>query len=198
MPISHIFLDLDDTLNKFTMQALMEVGCTVDRNDPFTSFNPAWKFNIIQAANALQHNTFFTPTSFWKSLQRDFWATLPRSSEFNILLGKALTLVDRKNISILTCPVEDPDCLAGKLEWIQYYLPAWLHRQYIMTPQKHLLAHCPGALLIDDCDKNIDLFRLHGGQAILVPRPWNSLHGINGEEYLRARFRELLTESHAA
>lgn len=194
MLITHIFLDLDDTLNCFTMQALIEIGCIIDRRDPFASFCPAWKFDIIKAANALQHNKFFNSTTFWQSFQRCFWANLPRSAEFDILLSSAEALVGRESISILTCPTENPDCLAGKLEWIHNFLPVWLHRQYNMTPQKHLLAYVPGALLIDDCEENINMFRLHGGQAILMPRPWNSLHGVHVKEYLRTRFDHYLSE----
>lgn len=188
MPITHIFLDLDDVLNQFTMQALMQVGCIVDQEDPFSSFDPAWGFDIIQAANALHPIGDFTLNSFWKLIKKDFWANCRKSSEFDLLLTESGTLVGRDHISICTTPIDDPECLAGKLEWIHRYLPKWLHRQYDMTPQKYLLAHVPGALLIDDSDDNVNAFRAIGGQAILVPRPWNSLHKRHTMDHLEEAF----------
>ena len=83
----------------------------------------------------------------------------------------------------MTTPVEDPESLAGKLEWIHKYFPEWMHRQYLMGPQKHLLAG-PGSLLIDDSEENVEKFRQHDGQAILVPRPWNSLNRANTMKHI--------------
>ncbi|KKM24784.1 hypothetical protein LCGC14_1601580, partial [marine sediment metagenome] len=113
MPIKEIFLDLDDVLNKFTMQALMEVGCVVNRSDPMSSFDPAWKFNIIKAANELNPCRIFIAKRFWRSFSKFFWASLPRSDEFDFLLEKSIELVGKDNITILSSPTEDPACVAG-------------------------------------------------------------------------------------
>lgn len=185
---TQIFLDLDDVLNKFTMQALTKVGCKVNPLDPFSSFDPAWKFDIIKAVNGLHpRRKQFTHESFWRLFERSFWANLPLSEEFDLLLTKSEALVGRKNVCILTCPVSNPDCTAGKVEWIYANLPVWLHRQFLIGPQKYLLAR-PQALLIDDSDENVDVFRRHNGQAFLLPRPWNSRHGNNAKQDLIGLF----------
>ena len=49
-------------------------------------------------------------------------------------------------------------------------------------------------LLIDDSDKNVDSFRKCGGHAVLVPRPWNSLHGFNALDHLTTAFYSLFGE----
>ena len=46
----------------------------------------------------------------------------------------------------------------------------------IFTGAKKFIAG-PGRWLIDDKDANVEAFRAAGGQAITVPRPWNSEHG---------------------
>ena len=48
---------------------------------------------------------------------------------------------------------------------------------FMIGTQKYLLAK-PDVVLIDDQHKNIDLFREHGGQAILFPQPWNENYAI--------------------
>ena len=63
-----------------------------------------------------------------------------------------------------------PSALAGKLEWIHAHFPSWMHRQYAITPRKHLFAR-PDALLIDDVEENILDFEAGGGHGVLVPRP---------------------------
>lgn len=186
---TRIFLDLDDVLNEFTMQALAHVGCLVDPTS-FDDFKPGWGFDIIKAANALHPTRVFTPASFWKCFSRKDWRDLPKSTEFEFLLQQSEALVGKENICILTTPILDPDCAAGKVEWIYNHCPKWLHRQYLIGPPKHFCAR-PDALLIDDSDANIKAFRAHGGQAILVARPWNSCHGFNAMVSLKKAFRSL-------
>jgi len=199
---TRIFLDLDDVLNQFTMQALAHVGCYVN-TESFDDFKPEWGFDIIKAANALHpcagrtlcptsYGLPFTLASFWSRFNRDDWANLPKSDEFDFLLDSCERLVGRENICILTTPILDPDCAAGKVEWIYKYCPKWLHRQYLIGPMKHMCAR-PDALLIDDSDKNVDKFRAEGGQAILVPRPWNKYHGWSSMRHLKDAF-EVLSE----
>ena len=49
------------------------------------------------------------------------------------------------------------------------------NNKFLIGFQKHFCAHS-GSLLIDDYDKNINDFRQAGGNAILVPRQWNSMY----------------------
>ena len=193
MKPTRIFLDLDDVLNCCTMAALKYVGCPVDPYD-YSVFNPAWGWNIVAAANALHPSRRqFTEATFWQSIKRDFWATVPPSCDIGLIRDCA-ELVGCDNVCILSSPTLDPDCLAGKLEWIHAHLPSWFRRQFLIGPRKHFCAR-PDALLIDDRDKNVEDFRAHGGQAILMPRPWNTRHdhpnpGAYVSRILRRLFRE--------
>ena len=191
---TRILLDMDDVLNRFTMQALAHVGCAVDPTS-FDDFNPAWGFDIIEAANALHPNKGlpFTLDSFWGWFSRRDWASWPKSDECNWLIDNCERLVGRENICILTSPVLNPSCAAGKIEWIYEFCPEWLHRQYLIGPMKHMCAR-PDALLIDDSDANVEAFQKHGGQAVLVPRPWNSGHKFNAMRYLRDAFKMLFEQ----
>jgi 5'(3')-deoxyribonucleotidase len=128
-----------------------------------------------------------TKSEFWDSITRDIWATIPQSEEFYLLLGYCENLVGQENICILTAPTIDPECVAGKLEFIHNHFPKWMHRQFLIGPRKQFCAH-PEALLIDDADKNVDQFRAWGGNAILVPRPWNSLHARNTVAHIHREF----------
>lgn len=172
MRIEQIHIDLDDVLNRCTMAALSHVGCPVDIYDEST-FDPEWGWDIVRAANVLHPSRKFTKESFWMHMDSRFWTNIPKSSECDELIDKCAKAVGRENVCILTTPISDPYCLAGKLEWIHKFTPPWMHRQYMMGVKKELCAK-PGSLLIDDRDLNVDRFREAGGSAILMPRPWNT------------------------
>jgi len=185
---TRIFLDLDDVCNTFTTYALMSVGCQIDAMS-FDGLDPLWGRDIVTSANALHRTRSFTTKSFWSSIGRSVWATVPESAEFASLLRWCEECVGTNNVCILSCPTLDPDCLAGKLEWIHAHFPKRFHRQYLIGPRKYFCAR-PDALLIDDSEENVDKFLEWGGQAILVPRPWNSLFRIrNTLGYLLREFR---------
>jgi len=172
LKISKIFLDLDDVLNEFTMTTLRRLGCDIE------VYDPVWGWDIVAAANSSHPLRNYTPMTFWESLGREHWATLPKSRMCHSLIEECADFVGTRNVHVLTSPTKDPDCLAGKLEWIHSNLPKWMHRQYLIGPDKSLCAS-PDALLIDDRDRNVRDFRRAGGQAVLVPRPWNSFHSIS-------------------
>jgi 5'(3')-deoxyribonucleotidase len=193
---TRIFLDLDDTCNLFTLHALQHVGCGVDPAEGYGQYGAKFGWDIVKAANELHPDHYyqeqdFTVQEFWNCFDRETWRNVPPSDELPMLLRNCVALVGRKNICILSAPVDSPGCLEGKLDWIHKYLPKWLHQQFFIGSQKYLLAR-PGALLIDDAEHNIKAFKEHGGQTLLVPRPWNSLHDVNTIEHLTEAFRKLL------
>ncbi len=187
MKINKILIDLDDTLNDFTMDALRYIGCPVNGPRDFGAFDPDWKFDIVKAANCLMpfltEGEKFTLTNFWNQFNWEFWANLQKSEEFVLILDSSIEAVGPDKVLICTTPICGPEiniwatteCLKGKYVWIENNLPEYLHRSFSMTPQKHFCA-TPETLLIDDSRKNVDDFRAAGGHAILVPRPWNSVH----------------------
>ena len=171
-------LDLDDTLNRLTMPVLASLGLDVDPMG-FQDYPLEAGYDIVKAANILAnpHNDPsiepWTVQTLWDSVPRSLWATVPKSDECDFILSVCEQMVGQDNILIATSPTKDPDCLAGKLEWIHTNLPKWLWRQFSITPRKHWLAK-PGIMLFDDCPDNVQLFRAEGGEAVLVSRPWNS------------------------
>lgn len=80
------------------------------------------------------------------------------------------------NVCLVTLPMPNSESWMGKVEWVNKHLSLYNKRLIISTASKSLFAG-PDTLLIDDKDENIKEFREAGGQGILVPRPWNKLHG---------------------
>jgi hypothetical protein len=167
-----ILLDIDGVCSRLIMHAMKHVGCSVDIfNDDHWPVKG--DYSVVNAARAL--GVELTPQKFWRSITRDVWASSPPYDTFESLLGRCEQIAGRDGVCFLSSPTIDPDCLAGKLEWIQRYAPRWMHRQFLIGPRKEFCAH-PNALLIDDSDDNCGKFVANGGHVIHVPRPWNSRH----------------------
>ena len=186
--ITRILLDLDDVLNQCTMWMMRCVGCDIDPMDN-DQFPVQVGYDIVAATNLIHPiKRDWTVSEFWDSIKRHHWATAPVSLECDWLLETCVDLVGEDEVFIVTSPTKDPDCLAGKLEWIHRKLPSYMHRQYAMTPRKHIGA-ASDTLLIDDYQTNCEDFGKRG-HALLVPRPWNPNHGLDTREYLEEFFRE--------
>lgn len=168
--IDTIYLDIDGVLNRFQLEALQEVGCQITDE---SEYPVECQWDIVGAAQRLGVDV--TEQEFWDAIPRCLWETSEKTSWAGMLIGRCRRVVGHRNMYLLTSPTLDPECAAGKLKWIQTFLPNWLHRQFLMGPVKHCCAR-PGALLIDDSDKNVNAFRSAGGEAFLFPRPWNSAH----------------------
>lgn len=181
--IKKILLDLDDVCNQLTMWLLRWMGCHVNPLD--NSQYPAEAgYDIVGACNLLHPDrNDWTAEEFWSSVPREAWATAPLSPEYPWILERCVDLVGQENVQLSTKPTRDPNCLAGKLEWIQSNLPAWMHNQYEITTRKDFGRH-EDTLLIDDSYGNIQAMVKAGGQGLLVPRPWNPLNWYNPRMYL--------------
>lgn len=155
-----IFVDLDGVIVDFVRGALQLHNTFVPMRD--VRWNFADQLGIPQR-------------DFWAPMGYDFWAGLPWTKEGPRILQR-LNVVAGDNYAFLTSPCQTAGCTDGKREWIKRefgdFGNAMLGR-LIVGSCKHMMAH-PGALLIDDYDVNVDTFRKHGGNAVLVPRPWNS------------------------
>jgi hypothetical protein len=188
--IRRIYLDLDDVCNTLAPFVLNAVGCPIGPSD-YASYPREHGFNISDVANDMLGTVRYTPATLWASIPRSVWVKVPESDIFHWLLDTAAAAVGRENVCIATSPTKDPDCLAGKLEWIHEHFPEWMHRQYAITPRKHLFAR-PNSLLIDDHGENAERFEAHGGHAILVPRPWNAAWDREPRSYIEERLKTLL------
>ncbi|MHC4121458.1 MAG: hypothetical protein ACYSWO_28630 [Planctomycetota bacterium] len=192
MKIDRIVLDLDDVLNSCTMFLLHTLGCEVGPFD-YHKYPTEVGYDMVGAWAKLAKRDPVTVPVFWEWISRRTWERMPKSDQF-WLMDAAASMVGRENVLIASSPTKSPDCLFGKYQWIERHCPDWIQRQYSITPRKFWLAQ-PGTLLIDDCDGNCDLFRnppplpdgtpREGGEAILVPRPWNPMHDSNNvNQYL--------------
>ncbi len=190
--IKEIFIDLDDVLNTFTMYVLREMGCGVSPIN-YDEYNSDWGYDIVKAMNTLHRGEpDWSCDTFWGAIRRRMWAGVPKTYFCDELIETCANLVGKRNVCILTTPTTDPDCAAGKTEWIQEFLPEWIHRQYAMCPRKEFCAH-PNALLIDDKESNLLAFTEghRGGYGIICPRPWNQLHNVGPSGgYILSRLRE--------
>jgi hypothetical protein len=186
MKIDTIYLDLDDVCNTLSPFLLRWLNVPVEPTD--YSRYPG-RMDIVPAANRLLGQRRYTRKTFWEAIPRRAWVECPESDFFHWLL-RACKRITGRSIYIATATTKDPDCLAGKLEWIHAHFPKWMHRQYFITPRKWKLGK-PGSLLIDDNEKNCRLFEEAGGLAIRVPRPWNDAAAFSPREYLEPRLKNL-------
>ena len=104
----------------------------------------------------------------------DFWDSLNWTSDGTCIEQVVREKFGSENIYLLTTPMYNSGSGTGKLRWIKRCMPWVYDRTIISYAPKSLLAR-PNTLLIDDKDENIAEFVAAGG--ILVPRPWNELHG---------------------
>ena len=96
-------------------------------------------------------------------------------------------------VKFCSSPSRDPHSIVGKMirlfEWKGYNF-----RDYVITPQKHLLAG-NGNVLVDDLDQNVNKFRTAGGKAVLFPSVGNSNYHLRHDpvSYTLETVRSLLS-----
>lgn len=187
MLVRDIALDIDGVLNKFIIEALAKFGTPIAYND----YSPDWGWEMLKGIEE-RYGRKVSDAEFWGAVKRDWWADSELSDEANAILDRCVNLVGKDHVFLLTSPTLDPDCVAGKLEWIQAKLPKWIQRQFLIGPHKHFACR-PTTLLVDDGDHNVREWRAAGGPALLVPRPWNTNYDLAGETmlYVHARFDQL-------
>jgi 5'(3')-deoxyribonucleotidase len=166
--VTRAFLDIDGVLADFTAGVHKKLGIPFDYNKWPYKFGPeGWYFHeeIGMTFNQLSDICDF-----------DFWANLPWCPDGKAILDAVLGLVQPDQITLLTMPMPHVMSASGKVAWIENHMPDFKWRMMICLDKKRILAQVPDAILIDDCQKNIDQWRAAGGRAVLVPRPWNNLY----------------------
>lgn len=119
---------------------------------------------------------------FWGVLGSDFWAELEWSVDGKAILEAAERTFGKENVCLLSSPCDTIGCTDGKVRWIREHMPNY-RRRFLLGPAKEFAAS-PNRWLIDDYEGNIESFTKAGGNAILVPRPWNALAGKPGIEHI--------------
>lgn len=99
--------------------------------------------------------------AFWEQLEPLPWA---------LELVTAVSMLD--TVIIATSPSRSPASYSGKRRWLQRM---GLHVLASMFGSEKWLLAQPGRTLIDDAEHNVFPWCRQGGDAILVPQPWN--HG---------------------
>jgi len=105
----------------------------------------------------------------------NFWQNLEWMHDGQDIFSTIIDFCGINNIFLLTTPMPNTWSPTGKWLWVEKHIPTLKKQTIITQAPKSLLANT-NALLIDDKDENVVEFRRAGGQAILVPRPWNQLH----------------------
>lgn len=115
-----------------------------------------------------------TATDLWESPGYNFWAEMDWMPDGREILAQMNLLFGPENIFFLSAPTTEPECLSGKMAWLQKHIPYQAERA-IFTKQKQLLAH-KDRILVDDYDANIKAYTEAGGPTVLFPRLWNSAY----------------------
>lgn len=112
-----------------------------------------------------------SPEEFWQPMGFDFWKSLPWTKEGRDIVNLVVNKFGRENICLLTAPCNTFGCCDGKLTWIRTHLPDFKNQWLLGRKKEFCARECH--YLIDDRDQNIADFNAHGGNGILVSRPWN-------------------------
>lgn len=116
-----------------------------------------------------------TDGQFWDLVPREFFLTLKMMDDAPALL-ELIRQYD-PNFHICSSPgTNKPWVVAEKVHWVHKHIDPNFNR-FLITKHKPIAAN-PRNILLDDWDQNCIEFRRAGGQAVIVPRPWNTRHGI--------------------
>lgn len=152
-----VLLDVDGVLANF-VQAMINTHSFPITYDDVVKWNFQQDFGLSDAE-------FWAPTH-----SGDWWLNLEPYAHARGLLE---AISANHQVVFATSPSKDHRCPSQKVRWLelmQFLKPG--STDYVITKHKHLMAGS-GAVLIDDSDANVALFREAGGSAILFPRPWN-------------------------
>ena len=137
-----------------------------------------------EAEQAIKWNYFedwnLGPGEFFGEIRKykDFWRNLNPYPWKNSLV-REICKYDPEFL-IMTKPDDHYNSWGGKFDWIGNHLNISRADRIMMGGSKHLLA-APNRVLIDDNDKNIEMWRDHGGIGILFPQLYNDNMLIVGD-----------------
>ena len=194
-----IYCDMDGVLVDFLAGAIKKMNETINIKDhPLAELAEKVKEEIGDAKLIEAHLTKGDPRcipcarDYMRPLLENdekFWATLPWMPEGKAIWGA----VKDSDPIILTSPMDQNGYSAsikGKEKWIKTHLGLDTSRRVIYSHDKYEYAKEGGdpTVLIDDYDKNVRLFKEHGGIVIHhqgdLSKTLKALEGIkNGHSY---------------
>ena len=172
-----IYCDMDGVLVDFLAGAIKKMNETInDKNHPLHEIAEKVKAEIGSDTLEIAHLTKGHPRcvpcarEYMRPLLEDdekFWADLPWMPE-----GKSIwNAIKDYNPIILTSPMDQNGhmgSIKGKEKWIKRHLRLDTNSRVIYSHDKYEYATKGGepTVLIDDYDKNVRLFKEHGGITI--------------------------------
>ena len=176
-----VLLDMDGVLVNFVDGICRALG----KPNPYQDGRGAGEWDIGSLLGVSEEE-FWAPCG-----EASFWSDLEWMPGGRAILKMVERQVGRTSVFLLTSPSLSPESWSGKAEWVSKHMPDYRLR-VLMGLCKHLCAK-PGQILVDDADHNIEAFTAAGGQAVLVPRMWNSNHFLadKTQHYTYSRLWEL-------
>lgn len=161
--IKKVFLDMDEVLTNFFKGVCIAFGREyileeITRYDPWED----WEGPRVRISDINE----ICNQEFWEDLE---W--MPNGKEILRIVEEAY---GKENIFIITQPMPHKGSWTGKKTWINRMAPEYRKRLMITEIPKAVFASSD-ILLIDDKNENVDEFIKAGGNAILIPHPWNRL-----------------------
>lgn len=159
-----IFLDMDGVISNWLDAAIS--ACVPN----YTEFIDETRERVKNNGGRL--DGIISKKSIWASIDQlgsKWWANLelfPWSKD----LWKLCNEISGGNTYFLTAPARHPNCVKGKLFFIQEHFKT---NKFIFTSHKFLLAQ-PNRLLIDDTLDKCIKFGEYGGQYILWPHQYSN------------------------
>ena len=176
-----ILLDMDEVLADFTGGACCVHGWTPEQ---LQAQQPIGVWGIAEPMR-------LTEEEFWAPIVaagKPFWVGLDELPWARSILDLVRSVTD--DWFIVSRPGWDADCYSGKAVWLKGFFGNYKFDRFVLTAHKHLLA-CPGTILIDDSEDNVEQFIEAGGYGILFPCRHNKLHqyAYNPVGYLTQFFK---------
>ena len=153
--IEQVYLDLDGVIVDLVKQVLRH------HNKEESDLKP----NVYDLGISLDVNT----NEMFSNWGSKVWSLLEPTLEKDSILELISQYYDKRKIIILT-KLSNSASAAGKVSWVKKHLKDYT---FAITNNKCRFAN-QHALLIDDCDDEVNKFIACGGKAILIPRIWNS------------------------
>lgn len=167
------FLDMDGVIADF-VGALCKIH---GRETPYSQPESLGKFDT-EKLWGISAEEFWAPV---KKNSLEFWEGIEKTPEADEIVKLAVLEFGIENVCILTAPSSDHGSVPGKRAWIARHYPCFSKRILFATASAKQFCAGRGKYLIDDKDSNVDEFDTAGGTGILVPRPWNAEHMLEGD-----------------
>ena len=194
----HFYCDMDGVLVDFIAGAVNKMNETIDLPDhPLRELAVLARGEIGNGPVERKHlvkDSGFASSALRRYMRpllendEEFWTNLPWMPE-----GKKIwNSIKEHNPTILTSPMDQNGCqesIFGKQKWIKRELGLDTNERVIFSHDKyeHAVKEAVIGVLIDDYDKNINLFREHGG--IAIHHKNNLSNTLNALEVIKNEYR---------